>query len=298
MGMPRHVSVVIPAHNEAAIVGDTLRRLIDTDPDGRLELIVAANGCTDDTAKVASAVSSRVRVVEVAEASKTAALNAGDDAATAFPRVYLDADVRVTASALLAVADTLTEPPYAGAPRLEVDTTGASVWVRWQYQVWDATEYRSRNMIGSGVYVLSKAGRARFDRFPDVIADDAYIMRLFGPDERATLVDQVFMIRAPRTMQDFIRRQSRIVAGNEEIRRRFSGPSESVAERTGAMLIRRLLRRPELWLPSVPYFVSRVVAHRRARKVRGNWSAQAWNRDESTRTSGLTSIGDDGPQHA
>ncbi len=282
--MPNTVSVVIPAHNEAAIIADALQRLIDTDPGGRLELVVAANGCTDDTAAVAAAVSPRVRVVEVAAASKTAALNAGDDAAVSFPRVYLDADVRVTAQALLQVADALSDPPYAGAPRLEVDAAGASLWVRWHCKIWELTDYRAANMVGSGVYVLSRAGRARFDRFPDVIADDWYVMRLFTTDERVSPADQVFTIRVPSTWAAFMRRQARIIAGNEEVTYLFPELPGAVAAGSVSALVRRVAGRPSLWLPAVPYLLSRVIAGGRARKVRGNWRAQAWNRDEASRT--------------
>lgn len=286
MKAPKSVSVVIPAHNEAAIIAGALQRLIDTDPDGRLELVVAANGCTDDTATVAAAVSPRVRVVEIAEASKIAALNAGDDMASAFPRVYLDADVYVTGTALLAVADSLADPPFAGAPRLEVDFSGANRWVRWQYKIWALTDYQATNMIGSGVYALSRAGRGRFDRFPDVIADDGYVMRLFGVEERVSVVDQAFTIRAPRTLRDFSRRQARIIAGNEEVAQRFPELSGGIGAGSTRTLLRRVLRRPSLWLPGVPYLLSRIIARRRARKVRGNWQAQGWNRDESVRAPG------------
>ncbi|WP_375431141.1 glycosyltransferase [uncultured Friedmanniella sp.] len=286
--MPGPVSVIIPAHDESGVIAGTLRRLIDTDPESRLELVVAANGCSDDTVAIAAAVSPRVKVVEVAEASKIAALNAGDAAATAFPRAYLDADVRVSAGALLAVADALTEGGFvAGAPRLEVDVADASVFVRWQYQVWALTDYRGRNMIGSGLYLLSEAGRARFDRFPDVIADDLYVLRLFDSAERLSVSDQVFVITAPRTLSSFTRRQARIIAGSEEIAHRF--PHFHHEERLGSsrVLIRRIARRPSLWLPAVPYFGSRLLAGHRAARMRGHWASQAWNRDESTRAPGL-----------
>ena len=45
-----------------------LERIIAGDPDGAIELIVVANGCTDDTARVAASVDPRVTVVEIAEA--------------------------------------------------------------------------------------------------------------------------------------------------------------------------------------------------------------------------------------
>ncbi|WP_109209644.1 MULTISPECIES: glycosyltransferase family 2 protein [Microbacterium] len=281
--MPGPVSVVVPAHNESTTIARLLRRLLDTDPDDRLDIVVVANGCTDDTAAIAAAVSPRVRVVEVAAASKIAALNAGDAAAHAFPRVYLDADAIVTGEALLAAADALHDPPYASAPRMRIDTRGASIWVRWQYAVWECTDYRRGDMIGSGVYVLSEAARARFGPFPDVISDDGFVLRHFPGAERVVLPEATFTITAPRTLRAFIRRQARILAGNEELATRFPAlPGEPSAGGTRA-LFTRVLRTPSLWLPAVPYAVARVAARRQAAKVRGDWSRQGWNRDESTR---------------
>jgi glycosyltransferase involved in cell wall biosynthesis len=282
------LSVIIPAHNESAVIAHTLRRLLDTDPEERLEIVVAANGCTDDTAAVAAAVSPRVRVVEIAMPSKTAALNAGDDAARAFPRAYVDADVCVTGSALLAVADALLGPPFLGAPRMKVDVRGASLPVRWQYRVWGMTDYRSSVMVGSGVYIISEAGRARFGRFPDIIADDMYVLRHFAPEERISVSDHAFTVRAPSTLRAFIRRQARIIAGNEQLRQQFAelaGGDDGTSIRS---LAGRVACRPSLWLPAIPYLCARMLAKQRAARVRGNWATQGWNRDESSRIAGRT----------
>lgn len=280
------MSVVIPAHNESAVIADMLRRLLETDPEQRLEIVVAANGCTDNTAAVAAAVSPRIRVVEIDTPSKTAALNAGDVASTVFPRAYVDADVHVTGEALLAVGDALKGPPFIGAPRMQVDVCGASLAVRWQYRVWDLTDYRTSTMVGSGVYVLSEAGRARFDRFPPVIADDMYAMQLFAPDERVSIRDHAFTVRAPSTLDAFIRRQTRIIAGNYQLRERYPESVQRGSTSTLRALFVRILCRPPLWLPAILYAGVRIAARRRASRVRGNWAAQPWNRDESSRTKG------------
>ena len=59
-----------------------------------VEIIVSANGCTDDTASTGH---SCVAVPELSIPSK-----AQDSAATAFPRLYVDADVTMTADATTA----------------------------------------------------------------------------------------------------------------------------------------------------------------------------------------------------
>ena len=85
-------SVVIAAHNEAAVIDRCLDALLADAAPGELDVTVVANGCTDDTAAVAGT-RAGVRVVDLPEPGKVAALNAGDAVAVGFPRLYLDADV-------------------------------------------------------------------------------------------------------------------------------------------------------------------------------------------------------------
>ena len=102
-------SVVIPAHNEAKVIGRGLDRLFDSLGAG-IEVIVICNGCTDDTADVVRRRGHRVTVIELAAASKERALRAADRIATAFPRVYVDADVLVSGTAIHAVLEHLSRP--------------------------------------------------------------------------------------------------------------------------------------------------------------------------------------------
>ncbi|MGA8273701.1 MAG: glycosyltransferase, partial [Candidatus Sulfotelmatobacter sp.] len=85
------VSIIIPAHNEGAVIARTLKAMTDGAQPAELDIIVVCNGCSDDTAAVARRFSPAVRVLETAIAGKTNALNLGDEAARSFPRVYVDA---------------------------------------------------------------------------------------------------------------------------------------------------------------------------------------------------------------
>ena len=88
---PAVASIVVPAHDEEAGLAGLLDRLIDDSAD--FDIVVVANGCSDRTANVARGFGSRVRVIETPVASKRHALRLGDEAATGFPRLYIDADV-------------------------------------------------------------------------------------------------------------------------------------------------------------------------------------------------------------
>ena len=91
-------SVVIPAHNEEDTVVRLLTRLNDLGSSA--EVVVVCNGCTDGTADRAREIAPRAQVVEITEASKTAALRRGDEIARTMPRLYLDADVVIDAVGL------------------------------------------------------------------------------------------------------------------------------------------------------------------------------------------------------
>lgn len=100
-------SIVIPAHDEEAVILRTLDGLRPLIERRLVEVVVACNGCSDRTAAVAASVDG-VIVLQTPRPLKTAALNAADSAATAWPRLYLDADIEITAEAALEVLDTVS----------------------------------------------------------------------------------------------------------------------------------------------------------------------------------------------
>ena len=100
-------SVVIAAHNEASVLPRTLGTLLDGTTPGQVEVVVVPNACTDGTAALARRPG--VLVIELATPGKPGALNAGDAAATAFPRAYLDADIAVSAQGLKLLVSALRD---------------------------------------------------------------------------------------------------------------------------------------------------------------------------------------------
>ena len=72
------ISVIIPAHNEEVVITRCLQALLEDAPIDAMEVFVVCNGCTDRTAELARAQGYPVQVIEIPEASKVAALNAGD----------------------------------------------------------------------------------------------------------------------------------------------------------------------------------------------------------------------------
>jgi glycosyltransferase involved in cell wall biosynthesis len=82
---------------------------------GEMDIIVVANGCTDDTAEVAASFGPAVRVLTLPAASKQDALTAGDRAAADFPRIYVDADLELRADDIRALTAALSQPGVLAA---------------------------------------------------------------------------------------------------------------------------------------------------------------------------------------
>ena len=278
------ISVVIPAYNEEAVIERGLRALTSGAADGELEIIVVCNNTTDRTAELARAVDPSVRVIETPTPGKANALNLGDEAAGGFPRFYVDADVVMDLATLRRVAQELESGNVlAAAPEPRFDVTGASYPVKAFYRVWRSIPYFDDTMIGTGVYAVNEAGRARFDRFPEIIADDAFVRLSFSPDERRCVRDVSFTVTAPKTAGGVIAIKTRARAGNYELRQKFPELTANETSSPGAT-VRHIMRSPRLWFDGVIYLTMMFLAKRRAEaKLRRNEEKQ-WERDETSRT--------------
>ena len=278
------MSVVIPAHQEEAVIDRCLRRLLDGAGDEELEVVVVCNGCTDATAERARAVGGPVTVLETEVASKAVALNLGDDAVTAFPRIYLDADVELGIDAVRDVAALLVDGSgvLAAAPSATVELAGRSRLVRSFYAVWTRMPYFTDGMIGSGVYAFSEEGRRRFGAFPALIADDEVARRAVAPSERRASSTSAFTIHPPRTITGVVKIMTRAKAGNAE----YAGAVGDAETGTSAgATLRRLARTPATW-PHAPVYVAvMLLAERRARRRLGEGN-RTWERDQTSRLGG------------
>lgn len=211
------VSVVVPAHDEQARIGRTLRILLAEADDGEFDVVVVCNGCTDATADEARRVPG-VRVVEIEQASKIEALRVGDRCAGGFPRIYLDADVHLPTATARALAEPLQEGRglVAGVPgRYRLDA--APLRVRLFYEFRQRLPVFADGIIGAGVYALSAEGRARFGSWPDVMGDDQFIYRLFAPHERVVRRDLHTLVEPASDLRTLVRRGVRVRRGNAQL---------------------------------------------------------------------------------
>lgn len=281
-------SVIIPAHNESTVIAHTLTALVSALPLGTLEVIVVCNGCTDDTAEVAASVHPAIRVVEIAESSKIAALQRGDDEATTFPRLYLDADVSLPGASALAVLDHLSRDGrvLAARPALTYDTRGASRLVRSYYRARLLIPSLFNRLWGAGVYGLSERGRARFRTWPAVVGDDLFVDSLFTDSEIAVISGDPVVVRVPRTARALLAVLRRgAVAKTQRLQRDEVGGDELVLRQplTSTLwgLVRSIVAGPTAALDVLVYIGFACLARLdRFRRV-----GTPWERDDSSRQS-------------
>ncbi len=248
-------SVIIPAYNEANVIGGLLGALREPAECGDAEVVVVCNGCADATAEIARDASPAFTVLETDFASKANALNLGDDVATTFPRLYIDADLRVAREDIERLCDAMEETgAAAGTVGIAYDTTGATWIVRRFYDLWKRLPYAVEQKLGVGLYALSRQGRSRFDRFPETYADDLYVQMQFDAAERMTVAGTRALVPAPSNLAGLVRCRARQYLGKREVRTLMPRATEVQGARQARGLMRLALR-PRWWF-SILLFVS------------------------------------------
>ena len=259
--IPREISLVIPAHDERDVLPATLQAIVDQDFDGEIDIIVVANGCTDDTVDVARAFEAaarrcghRLTVCELAASSKPAALNHGDEEKRFDCTMYLDADVVLSSNAIDGVYRALhgDRPVPIAAPRLEVAPPHSRV-TRSYGRVWSRIPYIERRVRGVGCYAVSAAGRARWRKYPDLMADDRFARLHFRADEQQLVQGASYSWPLPEGARELVRVRARWLLGNHELRKARPDLSRN-EDRRYEGLFGFVATHPWLW-PDVLVFV-------------------------------------------
>lgn len=193
------VSILIPAHNEAAYIASCLQAVFASDPlpEGQQgEVLLLANGCNDATVANARAAFAAARaeaphwhltVLDLPEGGKLKALNAGDAVARGRVLIYLDADVTVDPALIgqLTRALSTDQPRYAsGTPQI---APAQSALTRAYGRFWTRLPFVQQGVPGFGLFAMNRAGRRRWQDWPDIIADDSFARLSFSPSERIKL---------------------------------------------------------------------------------------------------------------
>src|SRR5437016_2047014 len=219
--MSRGFSVIIAAHNEGVVIEATLRSVLNNQLDRPLQVIVVANGCTDDTAEKARKFAPQVEVIETPVGNKINAINLGDQAAKYFPRAFLDADCQLSANLLQRVAEELEDPDVRiVAPGVRYVYAGRNPFLAGYYHLWRSLPYVKRNTMARGFYAIDQKLRERYVEFPSLIADDKFIRNLTKPAERRVATDCYTTVYLPANFADLLTVKTRWTFGNLELAQR------------------------------------------------------------------------------
>ncbi len=273
--------VVVPAHDEAATIARLLTALA-SDPENPLEVVVVCNGCTDATAAVARRSAPGATILEISEPSKRTALDRGDEVAATYPRVYIDADVEITAASVAALVAALADPAiHAVGPRRRIPRGGVAWTVRWYYDIWEMLPQVRDGLFGRGVIAVDEIGHARVRALPHMLSDDLVVSEAFAAEERAVVTDATVVVYPPRTFSDLLRRRVRVATGN--VQADSAGLRGRSAATTPAMLARLAVRHPRV-APKVAVFVGvAILARVQASRAFRSGDFLTWQRDESSR---------------
>lgn len=275
------MTVVVAARNEEQAIGRCLEALLSQHPGFPLQVVVAANGCTDATVGVARSFAATaadagvaLEVLDLPGRGKPSALDAGDRVAAHGTRCYLDADVVLSTGALTEVARALQEPGvHLAAPRLRPERTGTVLTDAYS-AVWFASPSTTRQVVGCGFYAVSAEGRLRWSTFPDIHSDDKYVRLLFSPGEQRVVQSATMTVCLPTDVRELLAVRGRWTRGNRELGRLH--PELAAREhrrRHMALTALEVLRRPRLWRHAGPALVVHVGgwAYSRRRVRRGTW---------------------------
>jgi cellulose synthase/poly-beta-1,6-N-acetylglucosamine synthase-like glycosyltransferase len=141
------LSIVVPAHNEAGVIGAKLNNLLGQDyPANRLEIIVASDGSDDETESIVSRISRRdprVKLLGLPRRGKAHALNSAVASTGGEVLVFSDANAMLDPDALCYLVHHFADPGVGGvAGGLRYvrgsDTNGAGLgeMLYWRYDQW------------------------------------------------------------------------------------------------------------------------------------------------------------------
>jgi poly-beta-1,6-N-acetyl-D-glucosamine synthase len=223
------VTVVVPAHNEEAVIESALRSVIALDYPA-LEVIVVDDGSTDGTAERAAALAgdfgrARIRVASQPNGGKASALNAGIALARSDYLLCMDADSRLSPDTLRMAMRHFRDPRVgAVAGNVKVVNRG-TMWTALQ-----ALEYieglnlarraqgflRVVNIIPGPIGVFRRealAGVGGYDT--DTFAEDADVtLKILTAGWHITYEDRaIAWTEAPERLHDLIKQRYRWTRG-------------------------------------------------------------------------------------
>ncbi len=276
-------TVIVPAHNEAGVIEDCLNSIIKQK---RVDnIIVACNGCTDNTAEIVKQKFPAVVCLEIQKPSKVNALNEAEITANKlginYPIFYIDADTQLSNNCISQITKTLKDSNILlAAPTPIIDTSKSSWLVKKYYQIWVNLPYIKEGVIATCSYIITEQGRQRFKKFPEIINDDGYVRCHFKNNEISNITGTEIYIQAPRDILSLIKIKTRARLGNMELSRKKQCPIKE-AKHYGNVMLSRLLSRD--FIPATFYILIALIIRVRSTLQLKQLQNYKWEKDLSSR---------------
>lgn len=236
--MKRYViDVLIPAHNESAIIDKTIQSIAvqNIDRDWQFTIHVLANGCTDSTAEVAEQTIATLpnipqmtfKIHNLKDANKIKSLNYGLKCSDS-PFVFcIDADAILTPNCFAATINLFKEPEVIVAGPMSQLLIG-----RKQRKGLLGQIQKTANICGRFYECTTPAGcmiahrRELFDQYPTTIAADDtwtnfFAASKFGWDAVRVAKDAKVYVVGPQQWLDYFKQESRFVRGTAQLLEEF-----------------------------------------------------------------------------
>ena len=277
-------TVIVPAHNEAGVIEACLDSIIGQDNVDNI--IVACNGCTDETAQIVREKYPDIHCLDIETPSKVNALNEAETYARelglTFPVYYIDADTRLSENCLIKINAYLEthQDILLAAPTPIIDTSASSWLVKTYYKVWVNLPYIKEGVIATCSYIITETGRQRFERFPEVINDDGFVRCNFWNREISNVPDTEIYINAPRDIYSLIKIKTRARLGNMQLE--ATGQCKVKEDKQyGSVMRSRLLSRD--WFSTLIYIGIAGIIRIRSKNQFKRLKDYRWEKDLSSR---------------
>ena len=276
-------TVIVPAHNEEAVIENCLNSIINqAEVD---HIIVACNGCTDNTAALVREKFPTAHCLDIETPSKVNALNEAETYArkigVTFPIFYLDADTQISKDCVPTVNRFLESSDILlSAPTPIIDTSHSSWLVKAYYRVWTDLPYIKEGVIATCSYIITEEGRKRFDVFPEVINDDGFMRCNFWNKEISNVPGAEIYIRAPRDIYSLIKIKTRARLGNMQLDATKQAKIKE-AKNYGSVMKKKLLS--SSFFDTLIYISIASLIRLRSKKQFKQLESYRWEKDLSSR---------------
>lgn len=231
------ISIIMPAHNEGAIIESTIKSVLDAEYSGKREIIVINDGSTDQTAEIVkrlSAKDERIHLYETNHVGKAKAINKGVKKATNEIVVVLDADSLLDSGALVKIVMPFSDKGVGGVSGIirAIQTNNPLTWFQdLEYIVTSGWRYTCNRLNSTYIFPGFAAFRKRAllgvgGFSSDTLSEDFEIgLRLIKEDYTLVMSWATIYTKVPGTISGLVKQRIRWGRGTiQVIRKHFDVP--------------------------------------------------------------------------